>query len=135
MPTIPKPISRPPEKPPPSKALGIKFDLSVSRSVADMLYLSTVYMTYDLFEHRNVEGGDFLEYVENLVKGRKFIDMLFSIRASDAAFNLAVRVLPDLRFGAAEIGEGGEVRPLESIEGLRSILDKKFLRVSVYIKA
>jgi len=111
------------------------FDPKISASIADMLYLATVYTEYNLLEHKVMNSDEILGYIDQIIKELKFSDMAVSVRPVDENEHyVVIRVLPDQKFGAAEVRTTGDIKPLKDLSELAGSLGVRKVKVSIYVK-
>ena len=106
------------------------FDVGISESISDVLYLSRVYTSYELKEIREGLAEDVMRFVGELVGRGGFRDILVSIKTPQGV-DIAVRFEPDGRCGAAVVGAG--VEPIRSFSRLMELLGRGSIRASIYI--
>jgi len=107
------------------------FDYKLSESITGLFYLSNVYTKYRLYAFKEAGVNEIIEHLNNIARKVKFKDILVSIKVSEA-FNVALRIAPNLRFGAALVGRG-EIKAIRSFAELMRLLGNRSVEASIYL--
>ena len=107
------------------------FDYKLSESITGLFYLSNVYVKYRLYAFKEAGVDELLRYINSTVRKVKFEDILVSIKISEE-FSVALRITPNLKFGAALVGKG-EIRAIKSFSELMELLSDRSVEASIYL--